>query len=163
MSKPLKVAEGLWFAVPLRDGGFGVGLAARVSPSRGVKTLFCYLFPYRYSEPPSLEKLLALKPSDAISLERVSSLGIKKGTWPLIGIDPKFDREKWPMPSFVRQDLVSKNYRKTTYSPDDPSLVIWEGLCPLGEELVLPQDGLSGYGAVEIFLTNQIANIESEK
>lgn len=162
MNKPIKVAEGLWFAVPLRDKGYGIGLTARMEPGRGIRTMFCYFFPQRYISPPSLESLFLFSADDACWLARTGSKDLKDGNWPILGHDSNWDKDAWPMPSFVRQDVVSKKYRKTTYEPDNPAMVIWEGLCPIGEELLLPSDGLNGGGAVELYLTKLIKDNESE-
>jgi hypothetical protein len=68
--------EGDWFAVPLRGGGFGLGLIARANPG-GV--LLGYFFGPLRSEVPKLEDVASLRPGDAVLVRKFGHLGIVGG------------------------------------------------------------------------------------
>jgi hypothetical protein len=91
----VKYREGDWFAVPLRDGGFAVGLVARANP--GVVLLGYFFGPMR-SEVPKLEDLAGLQPGDAVLIGMFGHLAIVQGKWPLLGRLDGWDRRDWPTP-----------------------------------------------------------------
>jgi hypothetical protein len=72
----VKYREGDWFAVPLRDVGYAVGLIARANPG-GV--LLGYFFGPRRSEVPGLEDVAGLRPGDAVLVRMFGHLGIVRG------------------------------------------------------------------------------------
>ncbi|WP_035060102.1 immunity 26/phosphotriesterase HocA family protein [Andreprevotia chitinilytica] len=153
MTEKMRIIEGLWFAVPLRDSGYAIGVISRVSPGRGVKTGFGYFFGQRYKDVPSLSDIKGITPQDSIAMKMFSGLGFKNGTWLIIGVDDMWVRENWPMPAFARQDAVSGAFQKIRYDDHDPRKTLYESPCSRDEALKLPRDGLSGYGAVELVLT----------
>ena len=81
--KRLQLTEGLWFAVPLRTEEFGVGVIARCNP-KGV--LLGYFFGPKRPVPAGLEDVLQLRASDAVMIRKFGHLGLKGGTWPVIGL-----------------------------------------------------------------------------
>ena len=156
MIKNLKIVAGTVFAVPLQDEGFALGLAARVSPGAGVKTIFGYFFGERYAHVPSIEALPILASTGAIHSSRFSGLGIKNGTWTILGIYPEWDAADWPMPYFARKSLTSRDVFITAYDNKNPGKRLGQRLGTASEAADLPRDGLEGYGAVEIVLTRLI-------
>jgi hypothetical protein len=143
--------EGTWFAVPLRDSGFGVGVVAR-STKQGC--LLCYFFGPRRDLPPSISDVAALSASDAIMVQMVGDLGLIRGEWPILGEPPIWDRSKWPVPPFVRRDPILGQARRVQYSEHDLFTIIKEG--PEPNDSKLESDGSLGYGAAEILLTKRL-------
>lgn len=135
--------EGDWFAVPLEDGGYAVGLVARYRPAyRG--TIFCYFFGPRRTELPTLSELQGLTPEDAVDVTLVSDLGLLQGLFPILGRSPDWDPERWPFPLFTgfsNWDHIGIIQRR---SEDDLSL-IEEHAVPVAETEGLPSGGLGGY------------------
>src|ERR1700729_2790067 len=97
----VKYREGDWFAVPLLDGGFGVGVIARANPKAA---LLGYFFGPVRSAVPTLNDVADLKPADAVLIRKFGHLGIVQGRWPLIGRIDGWDRREWPTPVFVRYE-----------------------------------------------------------
>lgn len=98
--------EGTWFAVPLDTGGYGVGVVARTArkgPFLG------YFFGPRRDAVPTIEVVASLRAKDALVLRLVGDLLLITGVWPQIGVDPDWSRERWPMPTFVRENLLIDN------------------------------------------------------
>jgi Immunity protein 26 len=148
--------EGDWFAVPLRDHGYAVGIIARQNRD-GI--LFGYFFGPRRDGVPPLTELGGYQPGDAILLARFGDLGLLNGEWTLIGGLPGWSRSAWPMPPFARIDSIDKAIAyKTIYSDDDPGVDLSETVCDPTEAICYPQDSLSGYGAIEIRLTKLITD-----
>lgn len=151
----LPYAEGDWFAVPLRNGGYAVGLIARSGPSG--KVLFGYFFGPKRDKLPTIDEVHGLTATHAILIGQFGDLGLLKGRWPILGGASRWEREAWPMPSLARIDVVSGAARKVTYSEDDPNRPIRETTCDPEEARQLPRDSLMGAGAVEIRLTNLLS------
>jgi hypothetical protein len=146
--------EGDWFAVPLRGGGFAVGLIARANPG-GV--LLGYFFGPRRSEAPAREDLAALRPGDAVLVRKFGHLGIVQGKWPLLGQLDGWDRRDWPTPVFVRyEELTGRSFR-VFYDDDDPNRVLREEQISPGMAEQAPKDGLMGPGFTEGALTRLLA------
>jgi Immunity protein 26 len=150
----VKYREGDWFAVPLRDGGFAVGLIARANPG-GV--LLGYFFGPLRSEVPRLEDVAGLRPGDAVLVGKFGHLGIVQGKWPLLGRLDGWDRRDWPTPVFVRyEELTGRSFR-VFYDDDDPNRVLREEQAAPGEAEQAPKDGLMGAGFAEGALSRLLA------
>ncbi len=140
----------MWFAVPLRSYGFGIGVAARSNP-QGV--LLGYFFGPNRLAPPSAADLSDVKATDAILVSKFGHLDIKGGDWPAIGVVPDWDRSKWPMPTFIRyEELTGRSFR-VFYDDGDPNQRLREEQVHPGIEEQGPKDVLLGAGATEIRLT----------
>jgi hypothetical protein len=109
--------EGDWFAVPLREGGFAVGVIARAMPHKeGI--LLGYFFGPRRDDVPTLDELKSLSASDAVLVDRFGHLGLVRGTWPLLGRIDGWDRGAWPTPAFGRfEELTGRPSRSSTTTP----------------------------------------------
>lgn len=150
----VRYREGDWFAVPLLDGGFAVGLLARANPD-GV--LLGYFFGPQRSEVPELADIAGLRAGDAVLVRRFGHLGVVQGRWPVLGRFDGWDRRDWPIPVFVRyEELTGRSFR-VHYSDDDPNMVLREEQVAPGEAEQAPKDGLMGAGFAEAILTRLLA------
>jgi Immunity protein 26 len=130
--------EGDWFALPLREGGFAVGVVARANPE---EALLGYFFGPRRAELPSLADVADLKAADAVFVAKFGHLGITQGKWPLLGRLEGWRREDWPMPVFVRyEELTGRSFR-VFYDENDPSKLVREEQVSRGEAEQGPKDG----------------------
>ena len=156
----LPYAEGDWFAVPLRGGGFALGLAARADGKGGV---IAYFFGPVTTSPPSLDSARDRRAEDAIMVGNIGDLGLVRGEWPVLGKIGPWDRGAWPVPTFVRRDAVSGRPAKVLYR--EPNFNTEAALLPCSEEEAdrMPRDGILGYGAVEIRLTKLLAPSATEQ
>jgi hypothetical protein len=143
---------GAWFGVPLRSGGYARGIVARVG-NGGV--LFGYFFGPKLG---SLSEDLptGLYPEDRICWGKFGHLGLVKGRWPLLGVDPNWNDEDWPIPSMVRVDEIAGIAFMSKYN-DSTMKFISEEKCDPGLVDSHPYDRLMGAGSVEIRLTKLLA------
>jgi hypothetical protein len=155
MELKVNYKEGTWFAIPLRrGGGYGIGVVARAKKP----CVLAYCFGPRREFVPKLDEVLKLKADSCLTVLRIGDLGLVSGRWPITGNDPLWIRSDWPMPVFIRREILPpfRNWR-VYYSDTDPNEVIKEELEP-SDRLELPEDILSGYGAAEIRLTKLLAS-----
>lgn len=151
----VKYSEGQWFAVPLRDTGYAVGIIARGNyKTRGG---LGYFFGPKYLQIPTGAVTYSKNKSNSIFICRFGDLGIIQGKWPLISKGKPFTRDDWPVPLFFR----------TTPSFEDKAVIVEydqdfsgfgkptrEFVSDITDEILeFPEDGLCGYGFVEIRLT----------
>lgn len=146
----LPYKEGTWFAVPLRQGGYAVGRVARHTPKGEI--ILAYFFGPKRERVPTLEEIDRLEPAEAIKVMRVGYLGLLDGSWPVIGDSPRWERERWPIPAFIRKDDLSRTAWRVIYSDDDPNTVVSEQRIPY-EAAGLEKDSLLGDKAVEAVLS----------
>ncbi len=147
--KKLPYKEGDWFAVPLGNDRYGVGVIARAAP-RG-RILLGYFFDRFFQGIPQLSQLEDLTPDKAIEVVRFGDLSLFKREWPVLGSLPNWDRTQWPTPFYVRQDPLSKKAWRVEYSDRDPSQEVSEVRIPY-ETTAFGRNSLLGAGAVEITL-----------
>lgn len=148
--KPTPYREGSWFAVPLRQCGYAIGVVARVAPKGRI--ILTYLFGPKRDVLPTISELNRLRAEDALRCIRAGDLGLIKGEWPIIGESPNWVRDDWPMPLFVRRDSLSKRAWHLHYSDSDPSKLEREE--PASYQIDgLEESDLYGSGAVEIMMT----------
>lgn len=85
-------------AVPVKSGGYAVALIARwtVSPRRGYKIIFTYVFDRLYPELPKLDDLQDLRPTDAIWVKFCGDAAIPIYRWTRIGPLRNFRESDWP-------------------------------------------------------------------
>jgi hypothetical protein len=148
MTYKINYKQGTYFAVPLRGGGYGIGVVARAKKA----CILGYFFGPRREFIPKLDEVLMLEPNSAVSVLRVGDLGLVKGEWPIIGEAKSWKQENWPMPVFIRREPITLRNWLVYYSNTDPSKVISEVRETHDRPDLLP-DSLSGYGAAEIKLT----------
>jgi hypothetical protein len=146
--------EGTWFAVPLRAGGYAVGLVARKSPE-GV--LLGYFFGPRRDLVPSLSDLETLRPEETVLIRLFGDLGLLEGEWPIIGQSPTWDRRSWPLPQFGRIEEFTGRALRVEYDEENLARTVRETPATREEVEGLPLDGMSGYGALEKRLTRLLS------
>ncbi len=152
--------EGTWFAVPLRQGGYAVGRVARRAPEG--KIILAYLFGPNRERVPTVNELDHLEPDEAVKVIRAGDLGLLDGSWPVIGDSPRWERERWPMPTFIRKEpripayilgeTIAPRAWRVIYSDDDPNTVVSEEQIPY-ETTGLAPDSLHGHKAAETYLS----------
>jgi hypothetical protein len=154
MMKRIAYQEGQWFAVPLCDGGYAVGILVRGSSrTRGG---LGYFFGPRSTNLPDSSDLASYHPEEAILIAWFGGLGLAEGNWPLIESDRTFRRPDWPVPSFKRiSPLAPEKGWLVEYDQNDDGVghVIKETVRDAGELTGLPRDSQFGAGAIEIELT----------
>jgi Immunity protein 26 len=148
-----KYQEGDWFAVPLREGGFAIGVVARSNPKAA---LLGYFFGPRRHEAPQLEEAANLRPEDAVLVGKFGHLGLTQGKWPILGQLNGWDRTKWPMPVFVRYEELTGRTFQVFYDDDDPATLLGEKQIEPAAAEQNPEDGLMCAGYVEIVLTERL-------
>jgi len=153
--KKLPYKEGDWFAVPLRDGGYALGMAARVDGEGGV---IGYFFRPKYETLPTSDDIGNRRPEDAVFIANFGDLGFLEGTWKVVRSSVGWDRNKWPMPSFLRVDCITGKAILVEYSENN--LVHEVKNTPIDPISThgLPEDGMWGSGAIEIHLTNLLSS-----
>ncbi len=143
--------EGDCFLVPLRDGGHARGVVVRLN---GEGVVFGYFFGPRFVRVEQAIVDAFLKPENAVLAGRFGDPGLLKGTWPVFGRIPNWDSCRWVLPKFVRREdsrILVARYTETL------SFVGEEELPSPVKPTGLPEDGLMGYGFVEIKLTKLLA------
>jgi len=148
--KRIPYHEGSCFAIPLRQGGYAVGVVARMAPKG--KLLLAYLYGMKFEDVPSMLDVTGLQPDAAIKRVCIGDLGLINGEWPVLGDMPDWQRNDWPMPIFMRRDDLSKRAWRVYYDDADPSKLEREEPVPY-DITGLESAGLYGYGAVEMLLT----------
>jgi Immunity protein 26 len=147
----VRYSEGDWFAVPIRSGGFAIGVIARANPG-GV--LLGYFFGPKRAALPKIEELARLTAADAVLVGKFGHLGIKQNRWPIVGRFDTWDRREWPMPALVRYEELTGRTFRVIYDDDDPNrFVREERLTPDEVSTDAPKDGLMGPGFAEAILT----------
>ena len=156
MNMSTSYSEGNWFAVPLINGGYAVGLIARMKKGRSSKSFLGYFFGPKREKLPSAADIKKYNKANALLVARVGDLGLQKGTWPVILNDEHWDRGSWPMPYFVRTDVISGEKLKVVYDENDPGRIVSEVPITnvIGDFVEGYKDGLSGSGAIEHLLTH---------
>lgn len=145
----LPYREGTWFAMPLRQGGYVVGRVARHS---GDGCVLGYFFGPKRDTIPRLDELGELAPHSAIRVMRFGDLGLLNGRWTVIGENPGWEKEEWPMPIFTRKDSVTKTAIIIIYDDNNPLVELSNRQIPF-ETSGIEGDSLSGAGAAETKLS----------
>jgi hypothetical protein len=153
----IKYDVGQWFAVPLRSGGYALGVIVRGSyRTRGG---LGYFFGPRYGEMPLGALTLSLQPIDAILIAWFGDLGIIEGRWPLIDDASPFGRSDWPVPKFGRRAALDPSMGwLVEYDQDAQGFDVVQGVrCQAAEIVGLPEDGVWGADAIEAQLTKLLS------
>lgn len=152
--RKLTYSEGDWFAVPLKDGGYGIGLAARVG-RRGA--VFGYFYGPRHPNIPKSDDTQFLNAENAILLGIFGDLGLLDSSWPIIRKSDEWDRTKWPLPAFGRIDSLDPNLGfRTVYEENNLLEIISEKEVSAREAASLTEDGLYGYISLANYLNKLI-------
>lgn len=150
-----QIREGDVFVVPLRDGGYGLGVLARYS---GDGLAFGYFFGPRMSECPDSINSSQLDAKGSVLVGQFGDPGLIKGQWPVIGHVLDFDRKMWPMPYFSSSSGKSAHVMLSEYDENTLTLVrTLEIPASELEDVFYVPDRVMGYGSVEIRLTKLLA------
>jgi len=85
------------FAVPLKTGGFGVGIAVCL----GIKNdVVAHFFGPVMESVPALSEFSDLGENDSVHIEHFLDDGLRNGSWKVIGRYPEWDAYDWPIPRF---------------------------------------------------------------
>lgn len=146
---------GIWIAIPLDSGGYGLGLV--VGGRSGI--LLGYFFPKQFNTLPDLSDTQEICAADAILIAWFSDMGIKQDHWTILGKESAFRREDWPVPFFARVDAVdSTKGFLVKYDSENPDHTkpLQEMKCDSEQLKDLPYDGLFGSVALEVKLDSII-------
>ena len=152
MSK-FRYKEGDVFAVTLEDGGFCLGVVARMP--KGGKVLLGYFFGPRLASMPRIDEIPRLNPEKAVKVVKFGDLFLMNGRWPVISHIEDWDRARWPMPRFVRRDEISKRAFLVAYSEDDPKTQLAEERCDF-DISGFEKDSVWGAGFAETVLAKAL-------
>lgn len=94
--KKVKLKEGDIFLLPLINGGFSIGLLARVISWMSLG----YFFKIRYSEAPQGIDTDILNKDNVLYIGKFSTRSLYIGEWKIIGTMPNWDRHYWDIPQF---------------------------------------------------------------
>ena len=111
--RKLPYQEGYWIAVPLPKGGWAAGVIAR-APRAG-KILFGYFFATRFDNPPALNVLRDFKSSQSAIRRMFGDLALLNGRWRVIGRSEDWNRDLWPVTTFVHYDGLKGRPLKREY------------------------------------------------
>lgn len=156
--KHYRYDEGQWFAVPLRNGGFGIGVIVR--GSYATKGGLGYFFGPRYETVPGDEATWEKHAQQAVMITRFGDLGIINGRWPMIESSKPFIKENWPIPKFgieVPYPPGKGFLREYAQNQKGEFICIKETPVDASDIAHYPRDAVMGGGAVEISLTNLLS------
>ena len=94
----LTYEQGTWFGVPLKQGGYALGLVARCGEAGEA---LGYFFGPPQAELPDLSLMSQNTADLAILCCRFGDLGLIEQKWPIIGRAPVWDPAIWPVPKFI--------------------------------------------------------------
>ena len=152
--KKKNYGEGDWFGVPLKQGGYALGIIARSSH----KSPSClgFFFGSIYVNLPTIEKTQLLQAKNAVLIAWFGDLGLINGAWPIIGPSVKFDKKGWPVPLFKRIDNLDSNRGwLIEYPQDEPIFTQPLRVTPTTASSLngIINETLHGYKALEIVLS----------
>ncbi|MEM7375641.1 MAG: Imm26 family immunity protein [Bacteroidota bacterium] len=146
---------GTWFAIPLKSGGYAIGIITGGQSNIRLG----YFFLDRFDDLPKSSDLKDLSASKSSLIAWFSAKGFKQGRWIVLESNRAFKRAEWPVPRFARVDVVdpTKGFI-IEYDPNEPNHTqpLREILCSSQETENLPYDGLFGVGAIESKLDSTI-------
>jgi hypothetical protein len=159
MSKNIKYNEGQWFAIPLRNGGYALGIIVRGNYQ--TKGGLGYFFGPCYDHIPDNDDVWKINPDDALLITQFGDLGIINGRWPIILSTRPFSKDEWPIPKFGSVNpLIPHKAFVREYQQDNAGelQVVREIVVDAKEIAGLPTDSSMGGGAVEIRLSDLLSN-----
>lgn len=137
-------SEGDIFAVPLEQGGFGVGVIARM----GRNMILAYFLDIQLDSHDAWRSSARPRKEMAVWIAFVGDLKLSDGRWPLLGRVQPWKRSDWPVPEFARREEFTGRSYRVIYGDGIDSRPV-EILADLQEILGLPEDGPAGAGFVE--------------
>ena len=147
MMKKEKVIAGTLFALPLNEQ-FGVGLIAAVNGPIALS----YFFKKTFDQIPPCSQVKVDR-SEIAWIKIISTMGITKGYWRIIGYDASFDSNEWPIPFFRNKSAINDQWYKVSYNSQLEEIKR-EVVSNISEIQHLPDDGIAGTTFVEKKLLN---------
>lgn len=138
--------------VTLRNGCFGCGVVARLQGRMALG----YFFGPKTVAPVSLVEVTARAPNEAVAVWRFGDLHLHDGKWPIIGSDPNWPRERWPVPDYIRRDPLRPHIAWRIVYEQDASLRRKSEARISADTQGLELDELYGTDAVEIALAQRL-------
>jgi hypothetical protein len=145
--------EGDVFAVPLMQGGYGMGLIAREHK----KITLGYFFATIYESLPMEVDFTDINKCEVALIGKFSSMSIEKGEWPVLESIDNFNRSEWPIPMLKMQHPLTEKYYAVIY--DDTLINEERYLIDEKEAEKLFNHGLYG----DIALQNKLSKILENK
>ena len=144
---------GKLFVVPLKDGGFSVGLVARQDKS----ILLGYFFDTYFSEKPSNVDDFNFDKNNVCLICLFGIVGLKSNEWTVIGDLPNWDKQEWLVPTFKQKDPLLNIYYAITY--DDDLNEVSRIKISEDDAKTLFNSGVHGSGVVESILSKLFVSV----
>ena len=137
------------FVVPLKSGGFSIGLVARQSGS----ILLGYFFSTYFSVKPLEIDASIINKSNVCLVCLFGILGLKNKEWTIIENLPNWDKNEWSVPKFKQKDPLLDMYYAVSYDDDLNEI----SRIKISEEdaKTLFEGGIHGSGVVEYILSDK--------
>jgi hypothetical protein len=154
---PTKIEEGEIFSVPLGDGRYAVGVAARRTPQKGRTWGICGYFFGPFVNDSNFETMSRRITSEsARCVLRSGALHFHADKWKVVGrIDP-WDRNAWLLPDFCRYERHTDRFFRVRYD-ENLTRVLSEVSIP--DRGGLPEAVLYGAEAAEHRLTDLMSDL----
>jgi hypothetical protein len=156
MSKKKKYKNGDIFIFPLRTEGYSAGIIARHHKG----CILGYFINKKYKFVPNIESVKEeFEKREIIFVKRFSEMGLKKQEWVVIGCLEDFKLEDWINPEFKREvTLLEKTFFAVQYGETLDTGSETKRKITEEESLNMPEDGLAGYGFIELKMTKLLEN-----
>lgn len=154
----VKIELGNIICLPLRDGsGYSVVVIAR---KRGT-TLLGYFMKIKLKEIAdfALIPLSLISPDNTINISMFGSLGIKTGTWIIVGKLKSFNKKEWAIPLFFGEDAILQSMYYIDHFDENLECIFREHKKTKEEVEGLFYAGLWGHGAIEIVMTEFLKDV----
>ena len=139
---------------PLRNTGFARGLVARLD---GRGTVYGLFFGPRVSQSDDVNIHTILQQKDVILQCRFGDLGFLRNEWKIVAHINDWSRAQWKLPAFLHVDSDGRTAFERYYNDKLEFVSERRVDCTEARKAKLPEDGLYGYGAVEIVLTRLLS------
>lgn len=128
------------FAVPLADGGWGIGVIGAVNKS----IVLGYFFDIVCGDSPQHFPESDVWGEDVILVSRFSYVSLRDGLWPVVGRFDSFQSIDWPALEFSIEPSVASFGQVAQYS---------SSLRRIGELHVIPSDDVGQFPSNDVFDT----------
>ena len=135
--------------MPLCDGGFALGVVARLDKKKGV---LGYFFAPKYSSVDEIVITTDIIPEKTIHVKNFGDLGLVTNELKIIGKISPWNREDWAIPIYGFTDMLINWGELRYYTEKELGTFSFLKRVSIEEARSYPPSGLSGSGAVEIYL-----------
>lgn len=109
-----RIYLGSVFAIPTIKNEYLTGIVVREEGN----ILLCYFFGTLYRKIPKQDEVENIINDDILYVKQVSNMGLKDNEWKVIAKLDRIDKEKWDIPIFKKQDILTKKYYAVTVNED---------------------------------------------